>query len=131
MSENNLTEDQKRNLTEWLGETYHSYKINQPVIYGDSGGVSTCSCGLRGFPVRDICAKSNRTFTTWPDLGALIEKLTSKGLWLAFDIFLFEEYLPKHETATDMIKELLMQWFLSDVKKAIQLVAEFKPWERK
>jgi hypothetical protein len=73
----NLTENQKRLLTEFLGECWHEY-IKQPPLEKweiDQGYIQTalCSCGSHS------CLKSNRTFTTYQDLGDCMGKLVEKG----------------------------------------------------
>ena len=85
----NLTENQKRLLTEFLGECWHEY-IKQPPLEKweiDQGYIQTalCSCGSHS------CLKSNRTFTTYQDLGDVKDKLVEKGLWRKFWWFSFEK----------------------------------------
>lgn len=54
---------QKKRLTEFIGEEWNNQNIfNGPVI----------------------AFSSNRTFDTWPDLGACMEALVKEGLWHDF-----------------------------------------------
>ena len=82
-----LTEDDKKRLTEFLGECWH-----------EKSGKSYFPIGIKGIPRGPesyLCAKCNtkfydnqfRTFTTWEDLGALQEKLVEKRRWRDFDAF--------------------------------------------
>jgi hypothetical protein len=76
-----MTDDQRKRLTEYLGECWHK-------------GYWYCNCCKEEIsPTRvtyqeqcDTCGQyvewvSNRTFTNWPDLGAVKEKLVEKGDW--------------------------------------------------
>ncbi len=88
-----LIEDDKRMLTEEvLGEKWHNYRISR----GRGDGLSSCSCGITGYAVKEICAMSNRTFTTWQDLGDLKKKIVEMGewwdLWWDFEKYCFHEW---------------------------------------
>jgi hypothetical protein len=67
-----MTDDQRRRLTEYLGECWH-----EPC--GPYTPGIMCSCGKRSYNAKH--AENNRTFTNWPDLGAVKEKLVEKGDW--------------------------------------------------
>ncbi len=69
-----LTESQKKMLTEkLLKECWHEL-----VRYKPGGIFRKCKkCGLGNDP-------ENRTFLTWPDLGACKESLVREGLWKKF-----------------------------------------------
>ena len=80
-----LTEDDKKRLTEFLGECWH-----------EKSGKSYFPIGIKGIPRGPesyLCAKCNtkfydnqfRTFTTWEDLGALQEKLVEAERWWEFE----------------------------------------------
>jgi len=73
-----MTDNQKKMLTEWMGECWHEW--NPKVQNGEtSEGQPYClKCdyqGTYGF---------RRTFDTWADLGACMEKLAEKGEWIDF-----------------------------------------------
>ena len=53
-----------RLLTLFIGECWHEWKIRYDEL-------STCSCGLKGSYVRDICTKSNPDFFTPNDFDRL------------------------------------------------------------
>jgi hypothetical protein len=63
-----MKDDDRKLLTEFLGECWHDYEISK-------SEKSRCSCGLTGYAVREICAKTNRTFTTADDMMAVKRKL--------------------------------------------------------
>jgi len=54
--------DKNRELHELLGHTTHIYAI------GDDRELSRCSCGLKGYAVREICAKSTPDYASDPRL---------------------------------------------------------------
>lgn len=122
--ENNLTEEQRKLLTEWLGESYHSYVFSREFAMGFPHDVSKCSCGLTGYSVREICTKANRTFTTWQDLGDLKEKLVEKGLDMEFGSYSYDVYFHDINYSGED-----WAWYLDPIRFC-HLVAEFKPWER-
>ncbi len=59
------------------GEEWHDYKINS--ISG-----SSCSCGLKGFSVRSICANANPNFSTPAGFFWLWERVLEKEWWIEF-----------------------------------------------
>ena len=70
-----LTEDDKKRLTEFLGECLH-----EPYWHDMRGTICyKCDHSLNG--ISDMY----RQFTTWEDLGALKEKLVETGKWNDFD----------------------------------------------
>ena len=76
MTEYILTEEQKKGLTEWLGEKWHeTIESKWTELYGT---LDKCNCGMVE------CQEINRTFTTWQDLGDLFTKLNERGEWLDF-----------------------------------------------
>lgn len=84
-----MNNPRRRLLTEALGEEWHDYHL------GDYTVLSSCSCGLEGFAVREICTKANRTFTSADDYEALREKVIVPNIiefmtWMyAYDSGLF------------------------------------------
>jgi ABC-type glycerol-3-phosphate transport system substrate-binding protein len=68
MTDYTLTEDDRKMLTEFIGEEYSEY--------------------IRGYP------DDNCTFTTWDDLGALVKALQEKREWLDFKRFAHMNYGP-------------------------------------
>ena len=73
---NELSENDRKRLTEYLGECWHELKH-----LGWKDWV--CSCGAKK------CERSSfhRTFTTWQDFGDLKNKLVEKGEWKEFIIY--------------------------------------------
>ena len=69
----NLTEDQKRLLTEFLGECWHEFSKD---VEGFDGPCVKCRTWRSSSIVR--------TFLTYQDLGDVKDKLVEKGLWAAF-----------------------------------------------
>lgn len=57
-----MTDDDRKRIAEYLGECWNPFPT----------GSNT------------ICSQSNRTFTTWPDLGAVKEKLVERGKFRQF-----------------------------------------------
>ena len=67
-----ITEEQRKLLTEWLEECWHEIScIN---------GERMCSCGVVGNLNIILAHKGNRTFTTWEDFGAVVERLQPLGV---------------------------------------------------
>jgi hypothetical protein len=73
----NLTEDQKRLLTEFLGEEIHPRTEYR------------CYGKIRGSDETNNChfVQESRQFDTWQDLGDVKDKLVEKGLWYDFSLF--------------------------------------------
>ncbi len=71
-----LTDDQKKMLTEFLGECWHEMKV--------IGGVRECCCGVKGNIATLFMHKGNRTFLTPDDQQACKDMLVEKGMWAKF-----------------------------------------------
>ena len=85
---NPLTDDDRKVLTEFLGECWHKKLHDAKCMYD--------SCENCGNPWHKINIKF-RTFTVWQDLGDLKEKLVEKGMWLAFMCFAARQYNKDHQ----------------------------------
>ena len=72
-----LTDDDKKLLTELLGEVFHGYTDDVT----PDGQWRMCSCGY-AFIRREN--HINRTFTSWQDLGDLKEKIVEMWEWRTF-----------------------------------------------
>jgi hypothetical protein len=116
----NLTDDEKKLLTELLGERWHDIELS----FHD-GMVSTCSCGAGGVKARMECPKNNRTFTTWQDLGDLKNKLAEKGLWQEFYQLCARNYKATRMVNWKWIDESSVSSWLINPGVFIPLVAEF------
>ena len=137
MSENNLTEKQRRLLTEWLGECYHEPDRDSAVgcYQGEYTVRQTCEkCG-KILSTTEKVYLGNRTFDTWQDLGDLKEKLVEKGLWINFEGLAYKSFFNPFsrdeddlDTYYDQIIGAYTEWLMDPAR--ILLVAEFKPWER-
>ena len=75
-----MTDDDKKRLTEWLGECWH-----------EGMEVKPCSVGSMRTPCSK-CGKNkyNRTFTTPYDFFACFNRLVELGEWLKFFAFAHE-----------------------------------------
>ena len=110
-----LTEDDKRVLTEeMLGEEWHKYRISR----GRGDGVSTCSCGMTGMRVRDICSYANRSFTDPKDTFDLKKKIVEMGEWRDFALFAAGEWdktLTLNPTE-NFIVEVFTDWLMDPIR---------------
>jgi len=75
--------DKNRELHGLLGHTKHNYTIST------GEGLSKCSCGLSGYSVREVCAKSIPDYASDPRL--VLREIEKKGnlgrfiLWIWCD----------------------------------------------
>jgi len=77
-----LTDDQRKRLTELIGECWHEPK-----------GEKHCSCGRENIVNPYIHASNiNRRFTTWPDLGAVMEAVVMEGHWWEFEKWSMQKF---------------------------------------
>jgi len=77
-----LTEDDKKRLTEFLGECWHENKWDKNPTH------LVCACGYlcQGTHVQEEhCRNNNRTFATGNDMVALKEKLIEAERWWEFE----------------------------------------------
>jgi hypothetical protein len=87
-----MKDDDKKFLTEWMGEEWFP-----KLIY------------------------SNRTFTTWQDLGDLKDKLVEEGLWRKFEKFaVMAFYAPRGPDTLEGFTD----WLFNPIRLP-ELVAEF------
>jgi hypothetical protein len=85
-----LTDDQRKLLTLYLGECWHTVTF----LFDD--GTAKCSCGSR-FRNPDECTfhveqENFCTFTTYEDLGKLKDKLVENGEWEKFENWAYIVY---------------------------------------
>ena len=78
---NDLNEEDRKWLTEYLGECWHELKETE---YGDF------ECNKCGFEIRKRVF--NRVFTTPGDFFALKDKLVKKGEWDKFESYAHREW---------------------------------------
>ncbi len=76
-----MTNDQKKMLTEWLGECWHEVASQ----YMTQGNGWLCKHCRKTFTV-------NRTFTTWQDVGDYKNMLVADGLWAEFILYVAKKY---------------------------------------
>lgn len=79
---NELTEDDKKRLTGFLGKCWH-----EPLWHGQKGII----CALCGKSLNGM-SNNYRTFSTPDDRQALCERLVVKGKWEKFIIFCEKNY---------------------------------------
>lgn len=111
-----MTEDDKKLLTEFLGECWHT------AMQGPSGKYycSKLSCQQS---LGDDCGAWRRTFVIWQDLGDLKDKLVEKGMFEKFYVYAVKNwaYEPRSSDFT--------QWLLNPAV-FIPLVVEFLKKEK-
>jgi len=83
-----MKDEDKKILTEFLGECWYEKCTGVKAPWGTV------------YPSQDTSTDPNRTFNTWGDFGALIERVEEKDQW--DDLFLFG-YLPYHKTEGPLI----------------------------
>jgi hypothetical protein len=118
----NLSEDQKRLLTEFLGECWHEFSKD---VEGFDGPCVKCRTWRSSSIVR--------TFLTYQDLGDVKEKLVEKGLWSSFLIYAICKFQDERGLgAGGYTKDIpgLFIWFLCPLDEQgnphfCRLVAEF------
>ncbi len=67
-----MIDESRKRLTRYLGECWHHITVNDD-------GYSMCECDE--LPCVIEKDHQNRTFTTWPDLGALKERIEVNEEW--------------------------------------------------
>lgn len=115
-----MDEAKRKLLTEEvLGECWHYYRIV------DSGTEkSSCSCGMTGYSVREICTKATRTFTTGNDMIALKDRIVEMGEWAAFVDYAFDKSRFGSIVDYDSSLASFTNWFL-DPTRFCELVASW------
>ena len=79
-----LSDEQKKMLTEEiLGECWHRPDYGSQMINPKFYVGVPCACGKVSYNVKHE-KKSNRTFTSWQDLGDLKEKIVEMWEWRTF-----------------------------------------------
>jgi hypothetical protein len=126
-----MTDDDKKLLTKFLGECWH-----------EKSGISYFCPVLPGFPTRPdsfLCSKCGakftedqiRTFTTWQDLGDLLNKLSEKwDRWDRFSLYAWHRWWnegDEDEHPTPSIKDMRRDFSLWLLNPAvfIPLCVEF------
>jgi hypothetical protein len=84
-----LSDEQKKRLTLFLGECWHELKRpkDEPTVYSGK----CIHCGLNQYVVRGGYPDRDRSFTTPTDAHALAKKLVEVGKWDDFGEFSFSE----------------------------------------
>ena len=84
-----MKDENRKILTEFLEECWHKVVKEEPITSAREVEVIgmtslfTCSCGklFNGTIIGKHIAFANRTFDTWEDFGALIERVEEKDQW--------------------------------------------------
>lgn len=105
-----MIDTRRKLLTEALGEKWHDYHL------GNNSVLSSCSCGLEGYAVRDICTKANRTFATTDDYEALREKVIKPNSEL-FSVFVW--------TKVDISMNQLKWWLTLSPEECNEIICNF------
>jgi len=121
-----MTEDDKKNLTKWMGKCWH-----------EEIEACKCSCGrnfgdslLLDYHIEDL----NRTYDSDADMLALFRKLVEKVLWGKFwelaDKAWNKDDTTYIETYEQYDEQAIIRWLFLDPERFCSLVAEFKPWDK-
>ncbi len=100
-----MNDDSRKRLTGYLGDCWHEL-----IRYKPGSIFKKCKmCGLGGDP-------ENRSFTTWSDLGALVEKIVEKGDWEEFEDYAYKiwDKVPTEHSFT--------KWFILPPTRFCELV---------
>ena len=107
-----ITLEQRKLLTEWLGECWH--KLHRSPKYDDISGLYCSKCKK--------IVNSNRTFENYFDFGAVVEKLIKTEQW---EDFFNYAYLRLYRN-TGILIEKGVGVLISDPERFCILVAEAK-----
>ena len=107
-----MTEEDKKKLTEWMGECWIV-----PNKYWDYG-------------IGIMRESKNRTFTSDADMLALFRKLAEKCEWEKFYQWAMPKYAEIKKIYTGVMQQRFVAWLLENPERSCSLVAEFKPWEK-
>lgn len=106
-----LTDDDKKLLTELLGEVFHGY--TDDVTPDGQWRMRSCYAFIR----REN--HSNRTFTTWQDMGDLKKKIVEMGEWDEFIDFTLEEHGslgPVFSNEAKFYKADYIDWLMDEIR---------------
>lgn len=116
---NELTEDDRKVLTEYIGECWHEWiggwVLGGPVVTSNNERCRHCGIPRFGIGIET----SNRTFTTAEDLRVLVEAANRKGHWdELFDYFtqVYDRMLRPHE---------FHYWMITNPARTCKLAAEW------
>lgn len=106
-----LTDDDKKLLTELLGEVFHGYTDDVT----PDGQWRMCSCGY-AFIRREN--HSNRTFTTWQDTGDLKRRIVEMGEWHGFWMYAATEFKEVQHKAGKIVwrKSEMSNWLMDPIR---------------
>jgi len=115
--------DIKLLMEEVLHETFHDYEISE-----DGKNISTCSCGGKGFYVKEVCSNVNRTFDTPYDFLDLKHAIRYLGPneWRNFISFSKKNFLEydKYNNYVDFFE------FLSDERIFPEVVVKWIKYKK-
>ncbi len=104
-----MNDDSRKRLTGYLGEKWpdHPPFIHKYEMYNTDGYL-----GEREEPSYIL-----RPFTTWPDLGALMEEIVEKGEWKEFERYAWDKW-------SNQFWEGFIEWLLNPTRFC-ELVADW------
>lgn len=119
-----MTDNERKALTEFLGECWHDYHIKQ------NGKISRCSCGNTGYSVIDICSKSNRDFTDAQDMVDLARRMVERGVWNKFEDYAEIPWLHDTDYPDNVDDDGIYEagWLICDPERFCQLVYDSGVW---
>jgi hypothetical protein len=105
-----LTDDDKKLLTELLGEVFHGY--TDDVTPDGQWRMSSCY----DFIIREN--HSNRTFTIWQDTGDLKERIVEMGEWHGFWMYAATEFKEVQHKAGKVVrrKSEMSNWLMNPIR---------------
>ena len=119
-----MTDEARKVLTEFLGETLHSY----PIFNHDTGHYQ-CECGYETTIVEHATGHwgnhQPRTFNTAQDMVDLARAISKHGKkWGQFEHYIETAWM--HDTSYDDTYEA--EWLLIDPERFCQLVYDSEVW---
>lgn len=106
-----LTDDDKRMLTELLGECWHD-----PEIFTCDDNSKFIRC--KKCKVPDRTKTTLRTFTTWQDMGDLKKKIVEMGEWHGFWMYAATEFKEVQHKAGKIVwrKSEMSNWLMNPIR---------------
>ncbi len=104
-----LTEQDRKRLTEFLGECWHEEEVE------NDAQCKHCEYNVSGVEYgSDYISDYNRTFATPDDFFALKEKLVEKGWWMKFRLFTYELWINSLPISSSVYGlEIFEEWLIN------------------
>ena len=112
-----MNDDARKELTIFLGEKWHDFKIRL--------GETLCSCGHAGWWPEEEKDHRNRTFTTAQDMVDLARKMVEKGVWEGFMRYSDNMFIASMPRDT---WEELFAWLITNPERFCQLCYDSEVW---